>query len=73
VAVSQAFLPEGSRCRAVVGAERAAEMSRIVESPTEADLADRQMTMGNAREIGTTMFEPPSAQILTETHSGLLE
>src|SRR5271170_3731406 len=48
-------------------------MGRIVEAPTEADLADRKMTMRRAREIGMAMFQTAATQIVAETHPRLLK
>lgn len=58
---------------AVIGAEGAAEMGRVIEPPAETDLADRQGAMGRAGQIGTAMFQPSLPQIMAEARAGLLE
>ncbi len=48
-------------------------MGRVVKPPAEADVADRQIAMGGASEIGMAMFQPALAQILAKAEARLLK
>src|ERR1700730_7752101 len=63
----------GARGDAIICAKRAAEMRRVIETPTKTDLADRKVAMSSTREIGPAMLEPPLAQVLAETQIGGLK